>query len=190
MSIRVFGKGRRERLLPLWKTTGVGAPSLARDPGNGRDTGGVHQSSWRTTKPLRFAYLLVDGCLNPSPFGAGSEIAAKFGGAGCGSEASCRSHSFPNHRTDGGTLSGRPLSTPSAAEGPPLQWCAAQPQSAPRIDRVATHHFQVEGECLWADSLITRQRMHIEPFLPVISSRTLSPTGRYLSAMRSWPGIL
>ena len=143
----------------------------------------------------------VDGCLNPRLSGAGSKNLLQIWRRRRGSVAFCRSHSFPEHRTDGGIdgwaadhCQGR--QPPKAgAEGPPLQWSAAQPQSAPRIDWVAARHFQVEFESFWVDGHVTtRQRMHIrlrvEPFLPVVSLYPLSPTGRYLSAMRSWPGIL
>jgi hypothetical protein len=56
-------------------------------------------------------------------------------------------------------------------------------------------HVHVEREWFWVDSYVTaRQRMQtwlrIEPLWPVIYLRPMSPAGRCLSAMRSWPDIL
>jgi hypothetical protein len=58
-----------------------------------------------------------------------------------------------------------------------------------------TRHVHVEREWFWVDSYVAaRQRMQtwlrIEPFMPVIYLRPMSPAGPYLSAMRSWPDIL
>jgi hypothetical protein len=56
-------------------------------------------------------------------------------------------------------------------------------------------YVQVEREVVLGCSYVTaRQRMQarlrIEPFMPVIYLRPMSPAGRHLSAMRSWPDIL
>ena len=52
MSIRVRGKGRRERALPLWKTTAVGTARLAGGARNSRRAGGVRQRARRAVQSL------------------------------------------------------------------------------------------------------------------------------------------
>jgi len=46
MSIRVLGKGRRERMLPLWKPAAAALRAWLAIRGAGRDTRGVRQRSW------------------------------------------------------------------------------------------------------------------------------------------------
>ena len=58
-----------------------------------------------------------------------------------------------------------------------------------------TRHVHVEPEWVWVDGHVTakrrmQRRLRICHFLPVVSLRPMPSTGRYLSAMRSWPDIL
>ena len=62
MSIRVLGKGRRERTLPLWKTTAAAAARLARRSRAGRSTRGVRQRPGRAAEPMGLRLSAQTAC--------------------------------------------------------------------------------------------------------------------------------